>query len=309
MRFTMNATVSSVIICLNKFQRRWFVESMRALPKSFNRRGTTLIGTLTVLILSFSYLSVCTADDLRAKVQNPVSSMYSLPLKLTVDSGAPNGSAYFLNANPVIPVTVGDWNLISRALIPAWVSVDGYIEGTPGIPQGQPANDRKSGLGDINYSLFVSPNKTKPFIWGLGPSISLPTATESSLGSEKWSAGPTGVILVQPGWGTYGGLVRHLWSFAGDDDRSDVNQTLLEPFVNYNLANGWYLISDMIITVNWDARSGQQWTIPVGGGAGKLFKIGSLPINARLEVYSNVEKPEGAPDWQVVFTFQMLFPK
>jgi hypothetical protein len=94
--------------------------------------------------------------------------MYSLPLKLTADFGTPNGSAYFFNVNPV---TVGDWNLISRALIPLWVSVDGFIEGTPDISQGRPANDRKNGLGDINYSLFFSPNKTKPFIWGIGPSI------------------------------------------------------------------------------------------------------------------------------------------
>lgn len=127
------------------------------------------------LILSLG-ASICNAqekggDDLRAKVQNPVSSMYSLPLKLTADFGAPNGSAYFFNVNPVIPVTVGDWNLISRALIPLWVSVDGSIEGTPDIPQGRPANDRKNGLGDINYSLFFSPNKTRPFIWGIGPSI------------------------------------------------------------------------------------------------------------------------------------------
>jgi hypothetical protein len=90
---------------------------------------------------------------------------------LTADFGAPNGSAYFFNVNPVIPMTVGDWNLISRALIPLWVSVDGFIEGTPDISQGRPANDRKNGLGDINYSLFFSPNKTKPFIWGIGPSI------------------------------------------------------------------------------------------------------------------------------------------
>jgi hypothetical protein len=84
-------------------------------------------------------------DDLRAKVQNPVSSMYSLPLKLTADFGAPNGSAYFFNVNPVIPVTGGGWNPISRALIPHWVSVDGFIEGIPDIPQGRPANDRKTG--------------------------------------------------------------------------------------------------------------------------------------------------------------------
>jgi hypothetical protein len=248
-------------------------------------------------------------DDLRAKVQNPVSSMYSLPLKLTADFGAPNGSAYFVNANPVIPVTVGDWNLISRALIPAWVSVDGFIEGTSQIPEGVATGERKSGLGDINYSLFFSPNKTKPFIWGVGPSITLPTANEDQLGSGKWSAGPTGVILVQPGWGTYGGLVRHLWSFAGDDDRSGVNQTLIEPFLNYNLPHGWYLITDMIITANWYTDSDNRWTVPLGGGAGKLFKIGKLPINSRIEAYTNVVKPDGGPDWQLIFTFQLLFPK
>jgi len=248
-------------------------------------------------------------DDLRAKVQNPVSSMYSLPLKLTVDFGAPDGSAYFFNINPVIPVTVGDWNLISRALIPAVVSVDGLIAGTPEIPEGVPSRDRKTGLGDINYSLFVSPNKTKPFIWGLGPSINLPTASKDQLGSGKWSAGPTGVILFQPKWGTYGGLVRQLWSFAGDDDRSSVSQMLIEPFINYNLDGGWYLISDMILTANWNASSGQRWTVPLGGGAGKLFKIGNQPINSRLEAYYNIVTPDAGPDWQVVFTFQFLFPK
>ena len=248
-------------------------------------------------------------EDLRSAVQNPVSSMISLPLKLTADFGAPNGSAYFFNVNPVIPVTVGDWNLISRALIPALVSVDGFIAGTPSIPEGQPSDDRKTGLGDINYSLFFSPNKTKPFIWGVGPSITLPTATEDQLGSGKWSAGPTGVVLVQPGWGTYGLLLRQLWSFAGDDDRSEVNQMLIEPFVNYNLPGGWYLIADPIATVNWNASSGNKWTIPLGGGVGKLFKIGNQAINSRIEAYYNIEKPDGGPDWQTVFTFQFLFPK
>ena len=247
--------------------------------------------------------------DLRAAVQNPVGAMISLPLKLTVDFGAPNGSAYFFNVNPVIPVTVGDWNLINRALIPALASVDGYIEGIPAIPQGKAADDRKTGIGDINYSVFLSPAKPKGFIWGVGPSITLPTASEAQLGSEKWSAGPTGVVLLQPKWGTYGGLVRQLWSFSGEDDRSDVNQILIEPFINYNLEGGWYLITDMIITANWDADSSQRWTVPLGGGIGKLFKIGKQPINSRIEAYYNVEKPDGAPDWQMLFTFQFLFPK
>ena len=248
-------------------------------------------------------------EDLRAAVQNPVGAMYSLPLKLTMDFGAPDGSAYFFNINPVIPVTVGDWNLINRALIPAVVSVDGFIQGTPGIPEGFPSKDRKTGLGDINYSLFFSPAKPSGFIWGLGPSINLPTASKDQLGSGKWSAGPTGVLLIQPKWGTYGGLVRQLWSFAGDDDRPSVNQMLIEPFINYNLDGGWYLISDMILTANWNASSSQRWTVPLGGGAGKLFKIGNQPINSRLEAYYNIVTPDAGPDWQVVFTFQFLFPK
>jgi hypothetical protein len=249
-------------------------------------------------------------DDLRAKVQNPVSSMYSLPLKLTADFGAGDGSAYFFNANPVIPVTVGNWNLISRALIPVIVSVDGEISGTPQIPANDPSDDRKTGIGDINYSLFFSPADAAKFIWGIGPSVNLPTAGSDALGSGKWSAGATGVVLVQPGWGTYGGLVRQLWSFAGDSDRTNVNQTLIEPFVNYNLPNGWYLIADPILTANWNAdKAGDRWTVPIGGGAGKLFKIGNLPINSRIEAYYNIAKPENGPDWQTVFTFQMLFPK
>lgn len=249
------------------------------------------------------------SGDLAAKVQNPVSSLISLPFKFTADFGAPNGSAYFLNVNPVVPVTVGNWNLINRALIPALVSVDGYIEGTDQIPQGSPGRDRKTGLGDMNYSLFFSPAAASKVIWGVGPSINLPTATDDQLGSGKWSGGPTAVLLLQPKPWSLGVLGRQLWSFAGDDDQAHVNQFLIEPFVNYNLKGGWYLITDMIVTANWNAPSDQRWTIPLGGGIGKLFTIGKQPINSRIEAYYNIEKPDNAPDWQVLFTFQFLFPK
>ena len=268
---------------------------------------------LLLLFILFSATSVIAAeaggDDLRAKAQNPVSSMYSLPLKLTLDFGAPDDEAVFFNVNPVVPVTVGDWNLVNRIIIPAIVSVDGFIGGTPDIPEGAPSESRETGLGDINYSLYFSPADAKGLIWGIGPSINLPTANKDPLGSGKWSGGAAGVVLMQPKWGTYGGLIRQLWSFAGDDHRSDVNQFLVEPFLNYNLEGGWYLITDMIITANWDAPAGQKWTVPIGGGAGKLFSIGKQTINSRLEAYYMVERPDNAPDWQLIFTFQFLFPK
>ena len=245
--------------------------------------------------------------DLRSAVQNPISSLISLPFKFTFDYGAPNGEASFLNIQPVVPITVGDWNLVNRAIIPL-IDSPGEVAGTPGIPN-PIEGDGSTGLGDINYSLFFSPVKYEKAIWGIGPSISIPTATSDQLGSEKWSAGPTAVVLFQPKWGTFGMLGRHLWSFAGESDRDNVNQSLFEPFINYNLPKGWYLISDIIIIANWEADSNNTWTVPLGGGVGKLFKIGNQAINARTEAYYNVEKPNNAPDWQWGFTIQFLFPK
>jgi hypothetical protein len=286
------------------------------MTKEVSMKNKFLTIILAVLFFSSGYgLNECLASDaksqggadLRAQVQNPVSAMYSLPFKFTFDYGAPDGDASILNIQPVIPVTKGDWNLVSRAIIPL-IHLTGPVSGTPEIPNPTPG-DGATGLGDINYSLYFSPVKYKKWIWGIGPSISLPTATDDQLGSGKWNAGPTAVVLTQPKWGTMGLLARHLWSFAGQSDRNNVNQSLFEPFLNYNLPNRWYLITDIIITANWDAPSSQRWTVPLGGGVGKLFNIGKQTINVRTEAYYNVEKPDAGPEWQWGFTVQFLFPR
>jgi hypothetical protein len=245
--------------------------------------------------------------DLRSAVQNPISSLISLPFKFTFDNDAANGDANILNINPVVPITVGDWNLVNRALIPIG-EVDGPIAGLPSNPSPVPG-DGASGLSDINYSLYFSPVKVGKLIWGVGPSLTLPTASNDQLGAGKWSGGLSAVGLTQPKWGSMGLLARQLWSFAGDDDRADVSQLLLEPFVNYNLDKGWFLITDIVATANWETDSGNRWTIPLGGGFGRVFKVGKQPINSRLEAYYNVERPDGAPKWNLQFTWQFLFPK
>ena len=269
---------------------------------------------LFFLVLSLSIstifeLEAAAGDDLRSKTQNPVGALISVPFKFSVDHGASNGSAYIMNIQPVIPVQVGEWNLINRVIAPI-IHTGGSTVGIPSIINGGKKRDgSETGLGDINYSLFVSPADAGKVIWGVGPSISLPTATNSRLGSKKWSAGPTAVLLTQPTPWTLGVLGRQLWSFAGDSDRSSVSQFLVEPFVNYNLDDGWYLISDMVITSNWHKDSDDRWTVPLGGGAGKLFMIGKQAINSRLEFYNNVIRPSGAPIWSMSFTVQFLFPK
>jgi hypothetical protein len=108
--------------------------------------------------------------------------------------------------------------------------------------------------------------------------------------------------------GADGEQARHLWSFAGASDRSNVNQTVLQPFVNYKLDQGWYLSSSPVMAANWEAKSSNRWTVPLGGGVGRVFKIGEQAVNIRVEAYGNIEVPEGGPDWAAKFMFQLLFP-
>jgi len=267
--------------------------------------------------VSKKYLSLATvvclsalpivANDLARAAQNPISSLISLPMQFTFDNGAENGEANILNVQPVYPITSGDWNYVNRMIVPL-VDAPGGIPGIPGMPSTE-AGPREKGLGDINYSLFLSPVEVGSIIWGVGGSVSMPTASSDTLGSGKWSVGPTVVLLKQTDWGSIGGLARQLWSVGGDSDRQNVSQFLFEPFMNYNLDGGWYLTSDMVWTANWKASSSNQWTIPVGGGFGKMFKIGDQAVNSKLEAYTNVVQPDGAPDWSLRFTFQLLFPK
>lgn len=268
--------------------------------------GRTGALCMTMLVLLYSSSGRAQdAEDLRAKTQNPIGSLISVPFENTLDFGAPDGTAYFLSIQPVLPFTVGNWNLVNRVIAPL-ISAPGLIEGTLAIPEGV-QGDPVFGLGDINYSLFLSPAKPGKVIWGLGPSLTFPTATDDQLGSGKWSAGPAVVVLTQPPPWSLGVLIGNLWSFAGDADRPDVNQFLLQPFVSYNLAKGWFLTSDPIITANWNAND--PWTVPLGGGAGKQFTIGTQPINAKLQVHYNVVRPDNAPDWTLRFTMALLFPK
>jgi hypothetical protein len=79
--------------------------------------------------------------------------------------------------------------------------------------------------------------------------------------------------------------------------------------LNYNLPRGWYLVSAPILTADREADAGDRWTVPVGGGFGKLFKLGKLPINTTLQgYYNNVERPRFGSEWQLRFQVQFLLP-
>ena len=246
--------------------------------------------------------SASDSEDLVKQTQNPVANLISVPFQSNFNFGAGSKDemVYILNVQPVIPIKLNEnWNLITRTIMP--------IINQPSL---FPGMDDAFGLGDINPTLFFSPAKPSKFIWGVGPTMTLPTASRSLLGSGKWSAGPAAVGLFMDGPWVAGALANQQWSFAGWGDE-DVNALLIQPFINYNLPHSWYLVSAPIMTANFSAGDGDHWTVPLGGGAGKLWRVGKvgLPINTQLQAFYNVVTPDFGPDWQLRFQLQFLFPK
>jgi len=240
-------------------------------------------------------------EELAKASQNPVADLISLPLQNNTNFkfGLEEKTQNVLNIQPVWPLKLTEnWNLITRTIVP-------FIS----QPELFPGDDRENGMGDTTFTAFFSPAEPDKWIWGMGPVLLLPTATDDKLGTDKWGAGPSAVALTIRGPWVIGALFNQIWSFAGDSDRADVNQLLIQPFVNYNLLDGWYLVSSPVITANWEANSDNTWTIPAGGGVGKIFRIGKQPLNAQIQGFYNLEKPDNGADWTLRLQLQLLFPK
>jgi len=237
--------------------------------------------------------------ELAKQTQNPLSSLISLPFQnnMNFDTGPRDKIQNVLNIQPVYPTSLNDkWNLISRTIVPVVSQPDFTGSG------------RTNGLGDTTFTGFLSPNNSGGLIWGAGPVFLLPTATDSILGADKWGIGPSAVALkISEKW-VYGSLISHVWSFAGSGD-TNVNLSTCQYFINYNIANGWYLTSSPVMTANWDAESDSIWTVPVGGGFGKIFRIGKQPFNAQVQAFANVAKPDFGAEWTLRLQLQLLFPK
>jgi|HubBroStandDraft_6_1064221.scaffolds.fasta_scaffold241616_2 hypothetical protein len=265
------------------------------------------------------------ADALRKAAQNPVASLISVPLQENWNFGiGPDDRVQnVLNVQPVIPINLTqNWNLIIRWIMPIIYQPVGVEQPPPptgpdfsfvniqgagaAVTTNQPG---VYGFGDMQPAFFFSP-KTGKVIWGVGPQLLLPTATRTGiLGNGKLGIGPTAVVLVQPGKWTLGFLINNIWSIAGHSNLPDVNQLLLQYFINYNLPKGYYLTWQPTITANWEATNGGRWIVPFGGGIGRIMKLGFQPVNVGLQFYGNaVHPPLGSP-WSMRLQIAFLFPK
>ena len=252
------------------------------------------------VVLAFFIAHGVSADDLAKQSQNPLGTIISMPFEnnFYTNIGPSDATAYALNLKPVYPVNLGELNLINRVVAPL-------------VYQGERFEDEgsESGLGNITYQAFLSPAAPSEIIWGLGPAFILPTNTDDRLGSDKWSAGPALVVLAKPGHWLFGTLAQHFCSFAGDSDENNVNLSSLQYFINYNFPTGWYLTTNPTMTANWDADSSDRYTVPLGGGAGRVVRFGQQPVDFKLQGFWSAEKPDGAADWALQLQMKLLFPK
>jgi len=237
--------------------------------------------------------------DLAKATQNPVANLTSIPVQFNFYSGGDLGTETqtVTNLQPVMPLALSDkWNLIARTVIP-FVSIP------------LPSNERAFGIADIQEQLFLTPANAAGLIWGVGAVASLPTATNSYVSTGQTALGPTGVVLEMTGPWVVGALANNIWRVMGDDPSGGgINQFFFQPFINFNLKRGWALSTAPAITADWNAPSGEQWTVPVGLGISKVDRIGSRPVSVALQYYHIAERPSGTPDtiWRLQINF--LFP-
>jgi hypothetical protein len=245
--------------------------------------------------------------------QNPVASLISVPLQNNDNFGIGpyNRTGNIFNIQPVIPTKLSDKvMLITRVIQPiVWQ------------PYADQPTGGQAGLGDMNPTFFLSPANAGKLIYGVGPAFVIPTATSAQTGQGKFSLGPSVVALVQPGHWTVGVLINNVFSVAGSSNRPDVNQMLLQYFVNYNMKKGYYLTTGPIVTANWNAKGtgdaasgdditgGSVWVVPFGGGIGQIRRLGYQPINWTVQFYGNAVHPPGASPWSFKFQIALLYPK
>jgi hypothetical protein len=231
---------------------------------------------------------------------NPYAGVISVPLLYDLNFGGGLGSKtqQVLNAQPVIPFGLNsDWMLVTRTIVP--LIAQPALEGSSGA----------HGLGDIQFSAFLSPARVGRLDWGVGPVFQLRSASNTVLGQGKWGAGPTaGAIWSGDDW-TVGAIVNNIWSYAGDRDRPDVNQMQLQPMVTYFFPNSphRFLSSSPTITANWKASGSERWTVPLSLGIGELVKFGNQPVNLQATAFYNAIKPDGAATWTLEIQVQFVF--
>ena len=226
--------------------------------------------------------------ELAKELSNPIADLITIPIQMNYDSDiGPSDDGWKLTTNiqPVIPFDLTeDWDLITRTIMPV-ISQDDIFSGA----------GSQFGLGDINMSLFFTPEEPTSggVTWGVGPVLLLPTATDDLLGAKKWCAGPGAIVVAPRGPWVLGFLANHVWSYAGDSDRPYVSNTFAQPFVTYTWPNAYTVSLQTETTYKWNT---EKWSVPINAAVSKLVRWGKIPVSLQAGVGYWLESPKTAPE-------------
>lgn len=237
-------------------------------------------------------------NELSKQTQNPIGDLVSVPLQYNFMTGAAlsGHTNYNLNLQPVMPLKLGkEWKIIVRPIVPF-------------LNLGRPDGYRWRGIGDINLETFFVPPKPTSVTIGFGPLLSFPTATTQGAYSGAWGAGPAFVVVRTTGPWVISGLATQLWSFAGDDGHRELNQLMLQPAINFNLDDGWAIVTAPQITSDFTIDDGTRWTLPLGLGVTKVTAIGTQHMSVGIQYYNNVIRPHTSGSSLLRLVASFLFP-
>jgi hypothetical protein len=260
---------------------------------------------LGVLLLAGAALHAQqTPQNLEKLARNPVGDAVKIPLaeSINFDAGPYVRTSHSLQIQPTIPFSIGeDWLLIPRIV----ATLAAYE------PETSQAGGGSVGLGDTVATLFLTPAHTGIVVWGVGPSLLMPTATDKNTGAGKWGLGPSLALIVQPSWGSIGTAVQNIWSLPGNSRRTLVNQLQIETSLSYNLPHGWYLLTAPTFNSDWTQSSADRWVVPFGGGAGRTLDFAKKALDWNIALYSNAIRPVGQlyPKWQISLQCTLLYPR
>lgn len=270
--------------------------------RSTGSRRIRSIGARWASLVLLTLCASVSAEEQAAETFRDLPAFFALPVELDVDRGAANGNAAIMRIMPLYKFPLGETMELANLTILTLADAPG----TPAFP-GEPGAEKTTGVADLLHASFFTPRSSAKLIWGIGPILSLPTATDPALGSEKWSIGPALRLTYRTGNWNLGFIAGQRWSFAGTGSRDDVNQLLIRGAIRRELAKDWYFVSAPLITANW-GRPGKDWLIPLGGGIGRTFDIGDFPWAWSVQGYYNVVKADPDPDWVVRFAIISAIP-